>query len=286
MASYTFLNLQTRVAAEINDSSNADVSLAQVKAAIVSAIEHYERERKWFSESRTSLKVTVAGFAAVAPPTYIASSQSDTVYIDQIQMAATTLIAATVTNGSSALTACSSTAFSVGQYVVGTGVPNNTIIKSIDSSTQMTMGDVYGASVTATASDPSVVIYSQTKQTLEPMSWEAYSKVQYTASGQPTQYCYYQDRLWLYPTPNARYGLLISYIGRLATLSADGDNNGWTNYAEPVIRNRAKWDLFLNYLRMPKLAQVAKLQEMDALEELNLEHVQRNSMGRLKSRYL
>lgn len=286
MGAYTFVQLQTRVAAEVNDAANQSASVAQVKAAIVSAIEHYERERKWFNESRTSLKVTTSGFPAVGPPTFVASSQSDVVFIDDIQIAQTTAITATVTNGSALLTACSSTAFSVGQYIVGTGVPNNTIIKSIDSSTQMTMGDVYGSSVTATAGAASVVVLSHKKQKLYPMDWDEYFNLQAGAAGQPTQYCYYQDRLWMYPTPNALYGLIISYVGRLTTLSADSDTNGWTNYAEPVIRNRAKWDIFNNYLYIPALAKEAKMQELDALSGLDYEHVQRNTTGKMRSRYL
>ncbi len=47
MPSYTFLQIQTRVSEEINDATNANVSLTQVKKAIVSAIEHYERQRTW-----------------------------------------------------------------------------------------------------------------------------------------------------------------------------------------------------------------------------------------------
>jgi hypothetical protein len=92
--------------------------------------------------------------------------------------------------------------------------------------------------------------------------------------------------LWLWPKPDAVYSLRLSYVQRLTTLSADGDNNGWTNYAEPLIRNRAKWDLFNNYLYVPSLAQAAKMQELDALTVLDYEHVQRNTTGKVKSRYL
>jgi len=282
MPNYTYVNLQTRVADEINDSSAGSVSTAQVKKAIISAIEYYEGQRNWFGEAITRSGVTVAGFPAVAMP-------SDAVFLDKMQLSAVTSITAT-TNTNTLLTACSNTVFSVGQFLIGTGIPDSTLIKSIDSSSQITMGDVTGASVNATSSTvgATIRVVQAPRYDIEPISYQQYSgyQGQTGSTGQPSQYCYYQDRLYLYPTPGSVYALMFWYIKRLPALSADGDTNGWTNFAEPVIRNRAKWDIFLNLLRNMKLAQAAKAQETDAMDALETEHVQRNTTGRLRARYL
>lgn len=282
MPAYTFLQIQTRVSDEVNDSSNGSVSLAQVKKAIVSAVEHYERQRTWYGETFTRNTVTVAGFPAVAAPT-------DLVFMDKMQLASTTTITGTTSIGAATITGCSSTAFSVGQFITGTGIPANTLIKSIDSSTQITMGDVFGASVTATANGSITIrVASPTIYTVQPISYNQYLEYQGAAvsPGQPGQYCYHQDRFFLYPVPTQVYSLRLIYVARLTTLSADADTNGWTNFAEPVIRNRAKWDIFANLLYMPKLAASCKAQEMDAFEELDTEMEQRNTTGRLRPKYL
>ena len=280
MAAYTFLNLQTRVSAEINDASNADVSLAQVKAAIVSAVEHYERERKWFNETISRSVVTVAGAPAVAAP-------ADLVFLERVQCSTTGTVTGDA-NGSATISNVSDVSvLQAGMFVTQTLIPASTMIRSVGASS-FTMMDVYGASVTASTTTTATIRYAnKTTRNLREVSYDEFAGREWQISeGEPSNYAYHQDRIWLWPKPNGVYSLTLWYVQRLTTLSADGDSNGWTNYAEPVIRNRAKWDVFLNYLRMPKLAQVAKLQEMDALEEMNLEHVQRNSMGRLKPRYL
>ena len=282
MPSYSFVQIQTRVSEEINDSSNANVTLTQVKKAIVSAVEHYERNRRWFAETISRTTLTVANAPAVAVPT-------DMVFLDRIQLAATTTFTGTTSNGTSTLTSCSNTAFPVGSPIIGTGIPNNTFIKSVDSATQITMGDIFGAAVNATASASITVrVANQPRRTLQPISYEKYSGYQNTviSTGEPTQYCYYQDRVFLYTIPNQVYLLTFWYDARLTTLSADADNNGWTNYAEPVIRNRAKWDIFSNLLRNIKLAQLAKAQELDALAELDAEGERRNTVGKTRARYL
>ena len=281
MPSYTFVNLQTRVSAEINDVANQSASLAQVKTAIVSAIEHYERERKWFNETITRSVVTVSGAPAVAVPT-------DLVFLDKVQIVAT----GTVTGdggGTFTITNIADTsALQAGMFVTHALIPASTMIRAVTAST-FTMMDVYGASVSASTSTGLVIRYSSgtTTRELTQVPYDEFAGREWqTTGGEPSEYAYYQDRLWLWPKPNAIYSLRLSYVARLATLSADGDNNGWTNYAEPVIRNRAKWDLLNNYLFIPKLAQAAKMQELDALSVLDYEHAQRNTTGKLRSRYL
>jgi len=281
MPSYTFVQLQTRVSAEVNDVANQNVSSAQCKAAIVSAVEHYERERKWFNETITRSVVTVADAPAVAVPT-------DMVFLDKVQIVST----GTVTGdggGTSTITNIADTsALQAGMFVTHALIPGSTMIRSV-AATSFTMMDVLGASVTASTSTGLTIRYSSgtTTRNLTPIPYEEYAGREWqSGGGEPSDYAYYQDRIWLWPKPNAIYSLRLSYVQRLTTLSADGDNNGWTNYAEPVIRNRAKWDLLNNYLYIPTLAKEAKMQELDALMVLDNEHVQRNTTGKIKPRYL
>ena len=282
MPNYTFLQLQTRISDEINDSSNQSVTLAQVKKAIVSAIEYYERRRAWFGETISRTTLTVANAPAVAVPT-------DMLFLDRIQLAATTTFTATTSSGTSTLTGCSNTAWTPGTPIIGTGIPNNTFVKSVDSSTQITMGDIYGAAVNATASGTgSVRIANQPRRTLRQIDYRTLSGYQNTviSTGEPTQFCYHEDKFFLYTIPSQIYLLTIWYVKSLTTLSADSDNNGWTNFAEPLIRARAKWDLFNNLMRMPKLANTSKQEEMDAMLELETQMEQRNTTGRLRGKYL
>lgn len=280
MPSYSFVNLQTRVAAEINDATNANVTLAQVKAAIVSAVEHFERERKWFNETISRSVVTVQGAPAVAVP-------SDLVFLERVQCATTGTVTGDA-NGSATISNVSDVSvLQSGMFVTQNLIPASTMIRSVGASS-FTMMDVYGASVTASTTTTATIRYtSKTTRNLREVPYDEFAGREWQISeGEPTNYSYHQDRIWLWPKPNGVYSLILWYVQRLPTLSADADNNGWTNYAEPVIRNRAKWDLFLNYLRMPKLALTAKQQEMDALMELDTEMTQRNTTGRLKPKYL
>jgi hypothetical protein len=277
---YTFLQLQTRVAAEINDVGNANVSLAQVKASIVSAIEHYERQRQWFNETISRSVVTVVGAPAVAVP-------SDLVFLERVQCATTGTVTGDA-NGSATISNVSDVSvLQSGMFVTQALIPASTMIRSVGASS-FTMMDVYGASVTASTTTTATIRYaSKTTRNLREVPYDEFAGREWQISeGEPTNYSYHQDRIWLWPKPNAVYSLILWYVQRLTTLSADGDNNGWTNYAEPVIRNRAKWDIFNNYLYMPKQAMISKQQEIDAMTALETEMVQRNTTGRLKPKFL
>ena len=170
MPSYTFAQVKARIADELNRS---DLT-SQISKAVISAVEHYERERWWFEETiDTSVSTTAA-------QNYVTNAVISTMArIDLVQ----------ITVGSS-------------------------------------------------------------KYRLFPVSYEewAIEAQTTTTSGQPTEYAYYQDRLYLFPTPGSTYTLTISGVQRLTTLSADGDSNGFTNYCEELIRQRAKADIRCNII--------------------------------------
>ncbi|MFH1235393.1 MAG: hypothetical protein V1685_00445, partial [Parcubacteria group bacterium] len=179
MPSYTYKNIQDRIADELN---RGDLT-AQIKLAIISAIEHYERERWWFEESIS--------------------------------------------------TAVSTTAAQ--NYVTDATISSLAIIDKV----QITVGSA--------------------KYTLTPITYDEWAiQAMSTTSGQPTEYAYYQNRLYLYPTPGDTYVLTISGVQRLTTLSADLSNNGFTNYCEEVIRQRAKADVRANVILDEKAVEEAK----------------------------
>src|SRR3990167_8912586 len=249
MGAYNFGDLQTRISAELSESNNANVTLVQVKKAIVSAVEFYERERTWYNETVSTALVTVASFQAVAVP-------SDLLFIDKVQLSATTTFTGDIAIGTTTITNCSSTSgLTAGQVITGNGIPSPAYIKSVDSATQITMGDIFGRAINATATNTTLTVraFAANRVPLDQISYGEWADNSYGASGgsQPVQFAYNEDRILLYPTPNAVYGLILSYVRRLTTLSDNTDNNGWTNFCEPLIRSRAKWDIFNNLLYFP-----------------------------------
>ena len=281
MGAYTLATILTRVSNEINDSANVNVTTTQATNAIISAVEHYERERTWFNELVTRSLVTVANAPKVAVP-------SDLIFMDKLQLATTSTFTADTTSASATLTNASSTSGLVaGQFITGTGIPANTIIKSTTATTVVMM-DMLGAAATATATATiTVTATGSARYTVQQIPYEewAIKSSTSTSTGQTNQFAYYGDQLYLFPTPGSVYALFLSYVQRLTTLSGSA-SNGWTNYAEPLIRARAKWDLFANLLYLPEMADAAKIQEIDALEELDIERQQRNTMGRTQAYYL
>lgn len=164
--SYTYTQIQARVADELNRS---DLT-AQIQKAIISAIQHYNADRRWFSEQRATA-VTTASQSYVTCPT-------DMVIEDDISI------------------------------TVG--------------------GRDYG---------------------LRKITYDTYiTESQIVSTGQPRDYAYYQDVFFLWPTPNSAYTLTISYFKVLAELSAGSDTDGWTNFAEEMIRARAKADVQMNVI--------------------------------------
>lgn len=215
MPSYTFGAIKTRIADEINRS---DLT-SQISLAVISAVEHYERERWWFEET---IDATVS---TVAAQDYVSNAIISTMArIDKVQ----------ITVGSA-------------QY------------------------------------------------TVFPISYDEWaSQATSTTSGQPTEYTYYKDRLYLYPTPGDTYTLDISGVQRLTTLSGASDTNGFTNYAEELIRQRAKADIRCNVILDEKSIEEAKqigmsgstfLSGMERAAYINVtrERDERATTGRLRA---
>ena len=71
-------------------------------------------------------------------------------------------------------------------------------------------------------------LFVQTEQWMDEMSG--------LGTGAPTHYSYIAKRIRLYPIPDAAYQVYMTGQIRLATLSAGGDTNAWTEDAKELIR--------------------------------------------------
>jgi hypothetical protein len=103
-----------------------------------------------------------------------------------------------------------------------------------------------------------------TKQTFEYID----SKTSQTTSrGEPEDWAYRAQQIWLYPVPDAAYTITAYHIPTLTALSSDSDSNAWTNDAEAMIRARAKWDLVKNVIRGPEMVEEMTTLKGEELEE-------------------
>lgn len=107
-----------------------------------------------------------------------------------------------------------------------------------------------------------------------------------SSSGQPSDYCLYQNRIELYPTPSAIYSLPIKYIKSLTVLSADANTNAWTTELEELIRLHAKKDLLANKIHDTASAKDMQALSDSALYRLESLNTRRTTTGRTRSFYL
>jgi hypothetical protein len=75
-----------------------------------------------------------------------------------------------------------------------------------------------------------------------------------SVTGTPRLYSRFENQIRLYPIPEAVQSIKVSYIYKLAELSADGDNNAWTSDCEELIRQAAKKRLCANILLSDEMA--------------------------------
>lgn len=98
----------------------------------------------------------------------------------------------------------------------------------------------------------------------------------------PTYYAYFKQNIRLYPIPDAVYTMTMAYVYKLTALSADADTNAWTTDAEELIRARASRRLYENVVRNPGRAEIARMQEAEALAALKRETRMRTSPAILR----
>lgn len=90
-----------------------------------------------------------------------------------------------------------------------------------------------------------------------------------TLTGLPVDWCWYGEKLYLYPTPNAALTCTVWYVKSYAELTA-GESNDWTTEREAtdLIEARATWWVATRLLKDYERAQAAKGEELEAYRRL------------------
>lgn len=99
--------------------------------------------------------------------------------------------------------------------------------------------------------------------------------------GQPSEWSWFQSKMYFYPRPDSIKTITLSYQKSYTALSGDSDTNDWTVYAESLIESAARYDLFKNTIRDEAQASGEKEQiayHLNCLREKNRKLV---SVGRV-----
>jgi hypothetical protein len=106
-----------------------------------------------------------------------------------------------------------------------------------------------------------------------------------TTQGEPTDFVWFDNTLYLYPTPGAVYVTTLYYTVGYADLTT-GQSNDFTTEAEDLIEARASWWIHSRVLKDYDAAKIAKAEEIDALENLRARSDRLLITGRLSPSYL
>jgi hypothetical protein len=88
------------------------------------------------------------------------------------------------------------------------------------------------------------------------------------ATGDPTDYSWYQNKIYLYLIPNQVRTVTLYYTKTYTALSGDSDTNDYTTYVEDLIEARAQSKLYDEILGNVDSAQRAKTRELESLAAL------------------
>ena len=134
------------------------------------------------------------------------------------------------------------------------------------------------------AEDRVLLVIGSTAYPLEKRSAADLDEAYFDGStGQPTTYNFANNRLTLYPTPDAAYTLSLSGVFNSQTpLTSDASGNVWTTEAADLIAARAKETLCRDILKDAPGAQAAGLAREEAQLRLQAETVHRLNSGILQ----
>lgn len=107
-----------------------------------------------------------------------------------------------------------------------------------------------------------------------------------SSNGEPSDFDLYQDRIELYPIPDATYTLTIAYVRSLTVLSADADTDEWLDEGEELIRTRAKKMLYAEKIRDMAMAKDLQALEDSVLLRMESLNQRRTTTGRTRAYYL
>jgi hypothetical protein len=102
--------------------------------------------------------------------------------------------------------------------------------------------------------------------------------------GQPTDFSIYNRDLVVYPIPNGPFVEVLSYIQTVSTLTSTACTNAFMTYGEELIRNRARADIQVNFLRDG--AMTAEMQQMAASGLPFISHRERMAYQSLRARHV
>lgn len=100
--------------------------------------------------------------------------------------------------------------------------------------------------------------------------------------GQPYEWTFYDNQIRFYPVPDTAYTITLSDSDQLDALSSNSDSNSWTTDGYSLIRHRAVWDIYMNHLKSPDMASLAKSSELEAHKSLRQLHDLKTSTGKIK----
>jgi len=88
--------------------------------------------------------------------------------------------------------------------------------------------------------------------------------------GSPVDYALFGNSIYIFPRPDSStsYSMMYDYVNAPAAPSADSDSDFWTNAAEAMVRNRAKFLLYTDVLGQPDLGAVFKARADEEHQQL------------------
>lgn len=97
----------------------------------------------------------------------------------------------------------------------------------------------------------------------------------------PDFWCWYGERLRLWPVPDRVYPLALSCVATIPAPASDDAENAWTGDAEALIRAFAVRTLARDVIRDPEKEAAGERAEIEALRTLDREAAAYQSTGRL-----
>lgn len=147
----------------------------------------------------------------------------------------------------------------------------------------------FSAAVTADMFERDKVTLTRSSTDIYPLDEISYQELRDIATsgssnstGAPTCYATFRNTWFFYPVPDQNYVIHVYGQKAYATLSASADTNDFTTDAEDLIEARARWWLYSRIIKDYPAANIAKSEELEALESLRSKTTSRISTGRIK----
>lgn len=117
-------------------------------------------------------------------------------------------------------------------------------------------------------------LYEEPPEIIERLSQQG------TETGEPRYYCFYDNRLRLYPVPDDVYTIRISGQRTTAAPASDSEaGNPWMVEAERLIRFRALFELFAHVIVDMERAQIASGAAEEALTHMRIRTANKQQTG-------